>query len=127
MVDECISAFLAHAMRELFWDLHQIEHIRDRYPAGTTDREWIGDLSREGGWVILSADRRISRNKAELHAFRTSGLVGFFLCRTVYEKQVHRQLIRILQVWERLEAQAKLVEPGAMFEISERGEKFRSL
>lgn len=127
MVDECISPFLARALRELFRDLHHIEHIRERFPAETTDREWMKSLSSEGGWVILSADRRIARNKAELSAFRASGLVGFFLCRTVNEKTVHRQLIRILQVWERLEAQVKLVEAGAMFEISERGEKFRSL
>lgn len=127
MVDECVSPFLARALRGLFHDLHRVEHIRDRFPAKTTDREWMAALSDEGGWVILSADRRISRNKAELHAFRSSKMVGFFLCRTVNAKPVHQQLIRILQVWDRLEAQAKLVRPGAMFEISERGDRFRSL
>ena len=127
MVDECISPYLARALRELFYDTHTVEHIRDRFPPQTTDREWIVALSNEGGWVILSADRRISRNKAELHAFRSSKMVGFFLSRTVNAKPVHRQLIRILQVWDGLEAQTKLVRPGAMFEISERGDKFRSL
>lgn len=127
MVDECISPYLARALRELFLGLHKVDHIRDRFPKSTTDREWIEALSDEGGWIILSADRRISRNKAELHAFRSSGMVGFFLCRTVYAKPVHRQAVRILQVWDSVEAQSKLVRPGAMFEISERGEKFRSL
>ena len=127
MVDENISPYLARALRELFVVDHQIEHIRDRFGTGTTDSNWIEALSREGGWVILSGDRRITRNRAELYAFKSSSLIGFFLCRTVAQKPVQQQMIRILQVWDRLQAQASLVQPGAAFEITERGEKFRSL
>lgn len=127
MADEHLSPYLARALRELFAADHQVEHIRERFGPATTDLSWIQALSQEGGWVILSADRRITRNRTELHAFRSSGLIGFFLCRTISEKPVQKQMIRILQVWDSIEAQVKLVRPGAMFEVSERGEKFRSL
>ncbi len=127
MADENISPYLARALRELFAVDHEIEHIRDRFGTGTTDLTWIETLNREGNWVILSADRRITRNRAELHAFKSSSLIGFFLCRTIAQKPVQKQMIRILQVWESLEAQASLVRPGAAFEITERGDKFRSL
>lgn len=127
MADEHLSPCLARALRELFAARHQVEHIRERFAAGTKDVAWIHDLSQEGSWVVLSADRRITRNRTELHAFRSSGLIGFFLCRSISQKSVQRQMIRILQVWDSIETQVKLVRPGAMFEISERGEKFRSL
>lgn len=127
MVDECISPILARALRELFSIDHEIVHIRERFGARTTDLAWIKALSDEGGWIIISADRRISRNRTEMHAFKSSALIGFFLSKTVYEKPMHKQFMRILAVWEGIEAQVKLVRPGAMFEISEKGAKFRSL
>lgn len=127
MADENLSPTLARALRELFAVDHHIEHIRDRFGPRTSDLAWIEALSREGGWIILSADRRITRNKAELHAFRSSDLIGFFLCQTVYQKPVQKQMIRLLQVWDNIEATTRLVRPGAVFEISERGDKFRSL
>jgi hypothetical protein len=36
-------------------------------------------MRAEGGWVVLSADRRIHRNRLEREAWRQSGLVVFFL------------------------------------------------
>ncbi len=127
MADENISPYLARALRELFAVDHEIKHIRERFGPSTTDLSWIKTLNSEGNWIILSADRRITRNRTELHAFKSSSLIGFFLCRTIAQKPVHKQMIRILQIWESLEVQASLVRPGAAFEITERGEKFRSL
>lgn len=127
MVDENLSPYLARALEGLLSADHQIEHIRSHFGPGLTDLSWIEILSQQGEWIILSGDRRISRNKAELAAFRSSNLIGFFLCRTLTQKPVRQQLIRILTIWDQIEAQARLVQPGAMFEIPERSGKFRSI
>lgn len=127
MVDECISPYLARALRELFAVDHEITNIRDHFGKGVKDLSWIKTLGEEGGWIILSADRRITRNKIEMHAFKSSGLIGFFLSKSVYQKPMHRQFMRVLSIWESLEKQAGLVQPGAMFEITERGDRFRQL
>ncbi|MFC0191436.1 PIN-like domain-containing protein [Aureimonas pseudogalii] len=127
MVDECISPYLARALRELFAVDHQVANIRDHFGPGVKDLTWIKSLSDDGEWIVLSADRRITRNKAEMQAFKSSGLIGFFLSKSVYQKPMHRQFMRVLAVWESLEKQATLVRPGAMFEITERGDRFRQL
>ena len=62
---------------------------------------WIDALSREGRWVIISGDRRITRNRAEYAAFRSSRLVGFFLFRGLYKAPVAKQTDRHL-IGERL-------------------------
>ena len=126
LIDENLAPALARSLAGLFGQ-HDIVALRDRYPARTTDLEWIEDLTREGGWIVISGDRRIRKNKTEYAAFRGSGLVGFFLAKTVFEKSTRQKLIRILQIWPEIEDQVRLVRPGAMFEIPERSNRFRQL
>ncbi len=82
------------------------------------DVQWIGELSAEGRWIVISGDRRITRNKAEYNAFRSSHLVGFFLSKGLYKSPLIKQMERILALWQTIETQAGLVQGGAMFELS---------
>ena len=66
---------------------------------------------------MVSADRRITRNKAEREAFRNSSLIGIFLAPGVYKAREIKKLERILALWESIEKLTKLVQPGAMFEL----------
>ena len=74
--DHNISPRLARALRELYGDAHQISILSERFSRTVDDTVWIGALSREGRWIIISGDRRITRNRAEYAAFRNSRLVG---------------------------------------------------
>jgi hypothetical protein len=42
------------------------------------DPEWLTNLSKEKDWVIISADPRITRGRAERAAWKESGFVAFF-------------------------------------------------
>jgi hypothetical protein len=79
LIDENLPPALARALDALFAPEHEIIHLRKRFGPGVKDVEWITTLSREGRWVVISADRRITRNKSEYNAFRSSRLIGFFL------------------------------------------------
>lgn len=72
----------------------------------------------EGRWIVISGDRRITRNKAEYNAFRSSHLVGFFLSKGLYKSPLIKQMERILALWQTIETQAGHVQGGAMFELS---------
>ena len=73
---------LARAIAELaHGEPYTITHLRDRFPAGTKDIEWIGTLSQEGGWQFISEDRRIRQRPHELEALKRSSLIGFFLAK----------------------------------------------
>lgn len=66
---------------------------------------------------MISADRRITRNKSEYNAFRSSRLIGFFLSAGLTKSPLTKQAERILALWKDMEILAEHVEGGAMFEL----------
>jgi hypothetical protein len=117
LIDENLPPRLARSLNALFAEKHEVIHIRERYGSGVKDLQWITDLSAEGRWIVISGDRRITRNKAEYNAFRSSNLVGFFLSKGLYKSPLIKQMERILALWLTIEAQSTLVQGGAMFEL----------
>ncbi|MFQ6549927.1 hypothetical protein AADZ90_018430 [Aestuariibius sp. 2305UL40-4] len=117
IVDENLPPALAHSLAALFADLHVVIHLRDRFGPKVEDTEWIRTLSSEGRWIVISGDRRISRNKAEQQVFRSSNLIGFFLARSLQKSSMTKQMERLMAFWPNIEQQAELVSGGSMFEI----------
>lgn len=117
LVDEHLPPALAHSLHALFDGEHQIEHVRDKFGTGVTDIKWIETLNADGRWVVISADRRITRNRAEYTAFRQSKLIGFFMSKSVYKSPLVKQTARILLLWDGICEIAERVEGGAMFEL----------
>ncbi|MEL6966662.1 MAG: DUF5615 family PIN-like protein [Pseudomonadota bacterium] len=126
-IDENLSPKIAKSLRALFEGEHEVVHIRERFGIGISDLEWISQLTREGTWVIISGDRRITRNRVEYAAFRDSRLVGFFLSKGLYKSSVVKQLERLLALWAAIETQAGIVEGGAMFELQSKSTKLTQL
>ena len=127
LLDHNLSPRLARALNELFAGKHEIVALRDKFPETIADVEWIQQLSREGAWVVVSGDRRITRNKAERDAFRNSRLIGFFLAKGLYKSKVTKQAERLLALWENMEKVAGLVQSGAMFELPMRTNRIKQL
>jgi hypothetical protein len=127
VIDENLPPALAKALAALFQDQHEIVHLRQRFGPGVTDKEWIETLSREGRWIVISGDRRITRVRSEYQAFRNSRLVGFFLSKGLYKSKVTKQMERILALWETIERQADIVGGGAMFQLPVRSNRLEQL
>jgi predicted nuclease of predicted toxin-antitoxin system len=77
LFDHNLSPRLARALDALLSDNHTIVALRDKFPTDISDIDFISALSREGNWIIISGDYRITRNKAERQAFQQSRLTGF--------------------------------------------------
>jgi len=118
---------MARAFRELFKGEHEVVTLQDKFERETPDVEWINRLSDEGHWVIISGDRRITRNRAEYYSFRNSKLIGFFLSPGLYKAKVAKQMERILALWENIEVLARTVEGGAMFELPMKSNRAKQL
>lgn len=127
VLDENLSPALAKALAALFDGEHEVVHLREKFGAAVTDREWIGALSADGRWIVISGDRRITRVKSEYQAFRSSRLVGFFLARGIYKSSVVKQMERLLALWTVIEQQAGLIEGGSMFELPQTSSKLRQI
>jgi hypothetical protein len=127
LIDENLPPALAHALDALFKDEHQIVHLRERFGPGVTDIEWITTLGREGRWIVISGDLRITKVKAEYFAFRASRLVGFFLSPSLKKADVAKQMERILALWDNMSVIAEAVDRGAMFELPMKSTRPRQL
>ena len=84
-------------------------------------------MSREGRRVVISADRRITRNKSEYHAFRSSRLIGFFLSAGLNKSPLTKQTERILALWNDMEVLAERVGGGAMFKLTKTSPRIKQL
>lgn len=127
LIDENLPPALARSLNALFNGKHEIEHNRDFLGPGVKDIEWITRLSSEGRWIIISGDRRITRNKTEYSAFRASNLVGFFLSKGLYKAPLLKQMERILALWHTIETQSAIVQGGAMFELPMTSTKIKQM
>ncbi len=117
LVDENLPPALARSLDALFAGQHEIVHLRARYGPGVKDVQWIGELSAEGRWIVISGDRRIAHNKAEYNAFRSSRLIGFFLSAGLNKAPLVKKMERLLALWSSIETLEQRMEGGAMFEI----------
>jgi hypothetical protein len=127
VIDEHLPPALARALDALFSGTDQVIHLRTRFGPGVKDVTWISTLSREGRWVVISADRRITRSKAEYTAFRNSRLIGFFLAPGLYKAPLTKQAERILALWGGMRSLAETVEGGAMFELPMKSTRIKQL
>ena len=127
LIDENLPPALARALNAIFAGEHDVIHLREKFGHGVTDIEWIKTLTQEGSWVVISGDRRITRNKAEYHAFRNSRLIGFFLSAGLHKSRSIKQLERILALWDNIERVCDTVEGGAMFELPMKSTRVKQL
>jgi hypothetical protein len=127
LIDHNISPRIAHALSAFYEGKHTVTALRDKYSASTPDIEWTGALGLEGGWCVISADQRITRNRVERLAFRNARLTGFFMSSGLYKSSVDRQLIRLLTLWPVMETALQTIEGGALFELPQSSNKLKQI
>lgn len=66
---------VAEALREVG---ATVEVHDDHFPQSTPDVEWLAEVGRRG-WVVLSKDERIRRNRIEREALEAARVRAFFL------------------------------------------------
>lgn len=126
LVDNNLPPKLARGLAELYKDDHEIVHIRQKFGTGSlTDEQWIERLGAEGGWSVLTGDRRIATKRPSRELFLRAGLVGFFLAPSVAKMPLNRLAARLLVLWPLIEVQAGIVSAGC-FEVSASGSRLRS-
>ncbi|MBK7922230.1 MAG: hypothetical protein IPJ95_01130 [Gemmatimonadetes bacterium] len=127
-VDNTISVRIVRALRELLTERDEAQgnqaavltHLQEKFLPDTVDPVWLGELAREGEWVILSGDVRIVRMEANLRAWLESGLPIFFLSEEW--ENMHRldQAASLLKCWRDFERQARSAANGSAYIIQPR-------
>jgi hypothetical protein len=126
--DGCTSPYHAKGIRG-FAELqdHEIVHLEERFPKDTLDVDWIRALAAEGGWIIVSADVRISRNPAERQAWQDSRLTAFFFASPWPNDNFWKQSTALMNWWPHITAQARRTPVGHGFLMPKKGTELRQI
>jgi hypothetical protein len=116
LFDNNLSPHIAAAIRELSKsepDVEQVIHLRERFQQSAPDVHWIGSLTQDGPWNIISADRFAKNRDAEREALRRAGHTVFVLDPQWINHTYWVQAERIVRWWPLIVAQARLASRGA--------------
>lgn len=127
-VDNCLSFRLAKAVNMVVGpEGHQVIALREKFPQGIPDTEWIAALGREGGWSVLSDDRKLKRIPAERAAWANANLTGFFIAPGWRKMRIVEQTGRLLLHWPNMVKFEEAVQAGAMVVLPVRTGKLKAL
>jgi len=125
--DNCISPKLARAIHALVEPEHQAIHLTPRFKANTPDIDWIRELAREQGWIVISGDMRIKKRPQEREVWKQSRLTTFFMA-DGFENQLAWEQVRwLIDKWPAIQQQAELVIAGSAFIVPKRGKALQPI
>jgi predicted nuclease of predicted toxin-antitoxin system len=79
-IDNNLSPRIARALDVLEGEHgEKVVHLKDKFQQDATDEYWMRSLGTEKNWIVITCDKRISRNPHEIRAWQESGLIVFFL------------------------------------------------
>jgi len=118
--DQNLPPVVARALSVLYEpDGHRIVHKNDEFPNRSilNDEEWIRTPAGEGGWVILTRDRRMRRKRVHYAVLRQSGLTAFLLL-PAWDRIKSLELShRLMHRWPEIMELSAECEPGSHFRV----------
>ena len=100
---------------------HRVFHLRDKFPPNVEDVVWMKSLASEQGWIIITADVRISRNPHEIRAWEEAGHTIFFLKPGWTDLTFWEQANKFTKCFPQIIKEAARAERGAAFIITVNG------
>jgi hypothetical protein len=111
LLDHNLSPALARSLQPLFPE-HQIVALRERFDPSVSDVDWISGLDDDGGWSVLTKDRRLNTRPHERLALDRSRIVFFFLEGAWLRYSVQETAARLIRLVPLNAAQSSIVERG---------------
>jgi len=116
------------ALRELEQDKSvEVFHLREMFSPNEKDEIWIQRLAKEGNWIVVSGDPRITRGKIEREAWHASGLTMFFCDDRWSSKQFWKQMEDLLGWWPKIKENGKSCGPGTGFLMYHNSTNFKKI
>jgi len=99
-----------------FPDVERVVALVDMFPPDVKDVDFIGCLSQQGQWCIVSGDSFAKHHGAEREAIRRGGHTVFVLSSQWSSIQYWQKAERLVKWWPQIVQQARMVE-RAMFSV----------
>lgn len=115
--DRNIAPRLAKMVAAYEGDRHNVCHHDERFDPETKDADWIRTLGQEkAGWVVISGDAAILRNKAEKAVLREANLSFFCMPKQWFTMSFHDQAWKFIRVWPQIVSSAD-TKPPRIFDL----------
>jgi len=127
--DECLSHLVVERQirdsLQLYGADAEIAHLFNKFNRGTPDKVWVPELSAEGGWIVISADRGAHSRKDERLPLicRDLDVTHVLLSASLHRRDMHYKFSAINSCWKDL-IDAASAPPGTGFSIGLRGAGF---
>jgi hypothetical protein len=122
LFDECISRpAVERQIRDslqLYGGDAEVAHLFDKFPPASPDKEWIPSIAKEGGWIIISADRGTHSRKDERlpNICRELGVTHVLLSASLHRRNMYFKALAISSCWHDL-IEAADSPPGTGFSL----------
>jgi len=95
----------------------EIFTLREKFKPDTPDITWLDQLGKEGNWIIVSGDLRISKRPQERDVWKASRLPTIFMTDQWSMAQKWEQASLLFRWWPDLKKTAKHLKPGEAIQI----------
>jgi hypothetical protein len=122
LIDHNLSPALAISLNAFFESEGvSFTALRSKFPADTTDTDLFNALGREGSWVVMTGDRNILKNKLEVEAIASSGVVVVFFEKSFLSLEPRNQAAKIISNWPNIYQELYRARPGHCFVMGANG------
>ena len=112
--DNDISYRIVEALKELVPpDEHELRYLRQEFPMGTKDIDWIPEIGKLG-WILISKDYNQRRRETEHRALRDSNVKALYLRQTGGQHEIYADAARIIKNWPKIRDWGTKAKPGTL-------------
>ncbi len=116
-VDNNIPQKLVNLLRVLDVD---VRHLKDVFPETATDVQWIPRAGAED-WVVVTSDKNIRTNPAELEALKENNVTVLFMKKTFVDRKMWDQAAWTIKHWPKIDGQVERLKRGTLAQVSDNG------
>jgi hypothetical protein len=95
-------------------------HLQDEFPPNTLDVTWIPEIGRRG-WVVITADRGISKKPAERKALEEANVISVFMAKGFTMKPIFELVSLFVKWWPDIDRSVQRVKPGTSLQVNPNG------
>lgn len=122
LLDNTLSYRIAQALNALVGhEGHEVRALREIFPEGSEDEEWLPALVEQGDWVVITND--LAKKDKNREIWMRSGLTTFFLQKawSTGGYQLTDISYRLLKYWPQIVHKASTKPAGTCFSVSING------
>ena len=93
---------------------------RTSFPPNTLDITWIPEIGRRG-WVVITADRGISKKPAERKALEEANVISVFMAKGFTTKPIVELVSLFVKWWPDIDRSVQRVKPGTSLQVNPNG------